>query len=458
VLEGSIRQRVLKGVGANAFGQVAAVIINLAGVPIFLHYWGTQLYGEWLILFAIPAYLSMMDLGFCQAAAHDMTARIARGQRAEALAVFQSLNSLVVAIAGTGLVLAAILMTLVPLDRWFSFEAMNSVDIGWVLCLLAAEVFVMLVDGVSHAGLRANGDYPLSAVTYTGALLLQHTAAWCMVALGVGSVGAAAAFLGIRTVFTPLNAYLLARRHPWLSYRFNNRRLRELKPLFGPAVANLAIPLGQIINLQGVVILIGAILGPAAVATFAVTRTLTRLLVLAANAVGNAIATDFAAAFGVNNLKLLRELYLNSQRAAAWIALCASLVLLVGGEWIVAHWTGGRIRLDPQLFQWLLATALVGAIWQNAMTLLRASNRHGHTATLLVLANAAGVTACALILRGTERLADVGPMLLATEFLVAIAMLRVAGSMCALDLVGGLTKIVNPLPLLRYLPGQPSRR
>jgi O-antigen/teichoic acid export membrane protein len=235
-------------------------------------------------------------------------------------------------------------------------------------------------------------------------------------------------------------------------------RLSELKSLVAPAVANLAIPLGQTINLQGVVVLIGAILGPAAVATFAVTRTLTRLLVLAANAVGNAVATDFAAAIGVNNLKLLRDLYLNSQRAAAWIALCASLVLLVGGEWIVAHWTGGRIRLDPQLYQWLLATALVGAIWQNAMTLLRASNRHGHAATLLVLANATGVTACVLILRGTARLADVGPILLATELLLAIAMLRTASGMCALDLAGGLARIVNPLPLLRRLPGQLSRR
>jgi O-antigen/teichoic acid export membrane protein len=449
VLEGSIRRRVLKGFGANAFGQVTAVIVNLAGVPIFLHFWGVRLYGEWLILIAIPVYLSMMDLGFCQAASHDMTARIARGQRTEALAVFQSLNSLVVGIAGAGLVLTAILLVPAPLDHWFSFEAMNSVDVRWVLCLLAVEVLIMVIDGVSHAGLRADGDYPVSAVTYTAALLLQHTAAWCMAALGTGPVGAAAAFLGIRTVFLPLNAYLLVRRHPWLIQRFNRMRLTKLKPLFGPAVANLAIPLGQIINLQGAVILIGAILGPAAVASFVVTRTLTRLLVQAANAIGNAVATDFAAAFGANNIKLLRELYLNSQRGTTWITICTSLVLLVGGEWIVSRWTGGRIRLDAQLFQLLLATAFVSAIWQNAMTLLRASNHHARAAILLVLINATGVTACALVLRGTERITAVGAMLLASEALLAIAMLRTAASLCGLDLAANVRRIVNPLPLLR---------
>ncbi|MGD9984132.1 MAG: hypothetical protein AB7S51_08220 [Porticoccaceae bacterium] len=33
------------------------------------------MYGEWLMLFAIPAYLPMTDLGFTQPAANDMTAR-----------------------------------------------------------------------------------------------------------------------------------------------------------------------------------------------------------------------------------------------------------------------------------------------------------------------------------------------------------------------------------------------
>lgn len=90
----SVRRRIVYGRGANAFGQLVTIIVQLVGVPILLHAWGVQLYGEWLILFAIPAYLSMTDLGFTQCAANDMTARVARGDRAGALAVFQSLAGL----------------------------------------------------------------------------------------------------------------------------------------------------------------------------------------------------------------------------------------------------------------------------------------------------------------------------------------------------------------------------
>jgi hypothetical protein len=66
VVTNAIQRGLLAGVTANAFGQAVAVCIQLMGVPILLHYWGMQLYGEWLILTAITTYLAIADLGFSQ--------------------------------------------------------------------------------------------------------------------------------------------------------------------------------------------------------------------------------------------------------------------------------------------------------------------------------------------------------------------------------------------------------
>src|SRR5690606_32932144 len=140
------------------------VIVQLVGVPVLLHAWGAQLYGEWLILFAIPAYLAMTDLGFSQSAGNDMTARVARGDRVGALAVFQSLTALVYPIAAIGLVLSAVLLSYLPLAERLHFQAMDAGASRWVLWLLAAHVFVLLPNGVNQAGFRAAGDYAL----YTG--------------------------------------------------------------------------------------------------------------------------------------------------------------------------------------------------------------------------------------------------------------------------------------------------
>ena len=104
-----VTRRILHGLGANAYGQLVVIIIQLAGVPILLQAWGTQLYGEWLILAAIPTYLSMADLGFSQSAGNDITARMAHGDAAGVMAVFQSLSVMVYWFALSGLVLVALL-------------------------------------------------------------------------------------------------------------------------------------------------------------------------------------------------------------------------------------------------------------------------------------------------------------------------------------------------------------
>ena len=82
-MDSRIVQRLFKGFGASLYGQAVVVVIQLAGVPILLSQWHAALYGEWLILFAIPAYLSLGDLGFSLSAANDMTARVGREDRAE---------------------------------------------------------------------------------------------------------------------------------------------------------------------------------------------------------------------------------------------------------------------------------------------------------------------------------------------------------------------------------------
>ena len=104
-----ILKRILHGFGASLYGQVVIVVIQLAGVPILLHSWGVHLYGEWLILSALPTYLSMTDLGFSQSAGNDMSQHVARGNRDAALAVFQSIGLLIAICSIVGMITVFVL-------------------------------------------------------------------------------------------------------------------------------------------------------------------------------------------------------------------------------------------------------------------------------------------------------------------------------------------------------------
>ena len=444
-------KRLLKGFGANLYGQALVVVMQLAGVPILLHYWHAQLYGEWLILFAIPAYLSMTDLGFSQSAGNDMTARAARGDRAGALTVFQSLAALVFMLQVAGLLLTAPAAAFLPLGRWMHFTSLSTQDVRWVLWLLAAEVLVKLADGINHAGFRASGEYALHIAIYYSTLFVQYASIWVLAALGHGPVAAAAAFFCIRIVVTPAVALLLTRRHRWLHFGLEHARLGQLRALLRPAVANTSLPLAQALNVQGMVLLVGAILGPLAVVTFSTLRTLTRLALQLVFTVSNSAEPEFAAAFGSGNPALLRTLYLHALRAALWLALGAAFGLALAGGWILQIWTRGRVTMQPELFHWLLASAVASVLWYGSLILLKSANRHVRAAVVYVAASGASVLLAAVLLRSTGKLAYVGMSLLLMDAVMAGYTLRAAGRLCGTSGWSNLLAALDPAPLFRVL-------
>ena len=89
-MDNSTKRRLFLGFISNLVSKFAASIIQLIQVPVFLHFWGVPLYGEWMIINSIPAYLSFSNVGFGNVAGNEMTMMVARNDREGALRVFQS--------------------------------------------------------------------------------------------------------------------------------------------------------------------------------------------------------------------------------------------------------------------------------------------------------------------------------------------------------------------------------
>lgn len=453
-----VLRRWRNGFGAHLYGQAAVVLIQLVGVPVLLHYWGTQLYGEWLILSAIPTYLSMTDLGFSQSAANDMTQRMARRDLEGALAVFQSLGALVFTVALLGLLVVIALLMLLPVGRWMHFQALSVPDVRWVLALLAAEVLVRLTEGVSHAGYRAMGDYALHVGIFYSTLLAQSAAVWLVAASGFGPVAAAATMLAVRIVEAPVVAWLLVRRHGELRFGFERAARGHLAALVKPAFANISMPLAQAFNLQGMVLAIGATLGPLAVVTYSTLRTLTRVALQAVMTVSQAAEPELAAAYGSGERSLLAELYVHALRAGLWLSCAAALVLALVGAPLLAFWTRGKVAMDVALFRWLLLSAVLGALWFSSLTALKAANRHARAAALYAVITGATVLLAAGALHVTGQLASAGMALVLID-VVMIGFCLPAGARLSASGPGrSLLSALDPAPLFRLLRAAASDR
>lgn len=445
-----VLRRFAKGFGANIGFQVSTVIIQIVGVPILLRAWGAAKYGEWLVLFAIPSYLSMTDLGFSQSAGNDMTQLMARGEHEEARAVFHTLVALVGAAVMIGLVVVTALAFTVPIAAWLKFSEMNAIAARSVLWLFAATVLIALPDWACHAAFRATGDYAFHMSLLTGTRLTQHAGVWIMALAGGQPTAAATMFFGTQVLGTAMSILLLAKRHKEFRFSVSSRRTSILRRLAAPAIANISFPLGQALNIQGMVVLVGAVLGPIAVVTFSTLRTLTRLVVQLVIAVSHAAEPELAAAYGLADKKLLQSIFIHSLRTAFWLALGAATPLLLLGRFIVVIWTRGRVLMNEPLFIWLLVSAIASVLWYGALALLRAANVHIRAALLYCGTTAAVVLLAGVLTTATRSVTYAGVALVIVDVVMVAFLMSGACSLLGSSVSMIVAQMVNPLPMLGF--------
>jgi O-antigen/teichoic acid export membrane protein len=279
-------------------------------------------------------------------------------------------------------------------------------------------------------------------------MLLQHCAVWLLAALGYGPIAAAAALLLVRAVVTPTVAVLLVHRHSWLHYGFEHARLTELRSLAKPAIANVGFPLAQSLNIQGMVLVVGAALGPLAVVTFSALRTLTRVALQAVLTVSHAAEPELAVAYGAGNNALLKRLYEQIARMGMWLAVLAALGLSFFGDWIVDTWTHGHVTMNTALFNWLLATSVSGALWYSSLTVLKGANLHLRAIYVYAVTAALAVVIAYVTMVKTGWIEMAGATLLLIDGAMVAYTLQAAGRICGTTTWRLLLHVMNPLPLL----------
>src|SRR5579864_4651052 len=154
-----LRKRLLRGLGATALGPLVTAIIQLSSVPCLLHFWGAAKYGDWLVLFAIPSYLTLSDLGFGDASGSDMTMRVASGDRQGALETFQSSWVLLSLVSLAVALVAATVAWHMPWHHWLKLATLPDLRAAAIVVVLALYVLVSQQCGILESGFRCNGNF-----------------------------------------------------------------------------------------------------------------------------------------------------------------------------------------------------------------------------------------------------------------------------------------------------------
>lgn len=321
------RTRLAQGTAAGFYGLGVQLLVQLISVPVLVHSWGVAGYGAWVMLFAVPSLLAMADLGLTTAGANAMTEAVATGDRARAARIHMALRMIT---ALTGLVLltlaAAFIYAVNPaaLDFGAAMPRDIAAPTAMLLCLYG---FLALINGVTLAGFRAADAFASSGMLYQTVVLVEAAVALAIAFAGGSPAEVALAYLLVRLAGTVVLSLVLHRMAPWLRSSWAVD-WHEVKELLRPALAALVLPGTHAVAIQGSVVAIGAIGGPAAIPAFSVVRTLSRTALQFAFRFNVASMPRYTVFIAQENRERATQLVLLNLGVAALLVVPAALGLL----------------------------------------------------------------------------------------------------------------------------------
>jgi O-antigen/teichoic acid export membrane protein len=376
-----LRVRLVRGFGATVFSPVVAAIIQLGSVPLLLHAWGAAMYGDWLLLSAIPVYLTLSDLGFGDASGSDMAMRVAANDKAGALRTFQSSLALVTSVSLTMLLLASAVVWRIPWQRWLRLSTVSSPQAATILLVLAAWVVVAQQSGVAESGYRCDGNFAIGILWMSFQRLAEVSIATTVALLGGSLLVVAFSYLAVRCFSTIAYALFLRHKSPWICYSLRHARWDTIKQLAAPAVGFIAFPVGNALSIQGFTVVVGALLGPLAVVSFTTLRTLSRLNFQLIAAFKHALWPELSMAFGAGDIYLARRLHRYACQASLGLSIFGGMLLWIFGPFVYRLWTRHDIAFDATCFHVLLLAVVTNSLWDTSLVIPISINRHCRIAT-----------------------------------------------------------------------------
>jgi O-antigen/teichoic acid export membrane protein len=273
-------------------------------------------------------------------------------------------------------------------------SAIPAAEARLVLTALFAQVAVTNLSYVLDAWYRTAGRYALGVTLRQVTRLLEFGALLVAVLLGAQPGVAAVAFFAGSVAGFVLSWITLRRAVTWSTFRLERPDRATVRELLSPGLAFLAFPLCNALSIQGLTIVVGAILGSTAVVVFSTTRTMTRVALQVMASINLSIWPELSRSIGSGHLDEARAI----QRRAVQLSLLFSgstvVVLAVIGPALVRAWTHGVVDPPIALLDMLLLVVVANTFWFTLTTAIVATNRHermavvylGSTITAVVLA------------------------------------------------------------------------
>ncbi|WP_128891291.1 lipopolysaccharide biosynthesis protein [Erythrobacter sp. HKB08] len=445
----SIGQRMISSGAASATSLVTRVAEQLLLIPVLLAAWSVELFGEYLLIAAIPTYIALSDLGVVQSGSNELARRAGEGDEEGAHRFFRDLVVTFLRWSLLLLVVLAAVVMAVPLADWLGLRQISSAEAKWTFGLLAAAAIISQNSLALLGGMRARRIMPAGLWTRAIGTILRLAATFIAVKFfDTGPVAIGAIMLASRIGEYAAQSVILRRADFAATLNLFARRSQKLGRYVASGLEYLMFDLAKALLLQGAVIIIGLTLGAVAVAVFSTHRTLARAVSQIVQTALVPLQAEAGLMGGASQRTGLARLVIATTRLAVWTCLAVALALFVAGPAIFELWTGGKIAFAPELYGLLVGAVLFEAVWMLTAQARMGTNRHRPIAWSFL-----AVAACAVAgMSASVTLVTAAAVLLVAEIVMCLVAIPLTVSLLDMRVGAYLRAILRfPSEELRFL-------
>ncbi len=348
-----------KNVLANTFSKLSSSITRIVQVPLFLNYLGQENYGYWILIYSLPSFLSLANVGIGTYTSNQIAIYSFKGEFKLAKKAYST------AIITLSLLFVFIIVAFYLILNLFSFNSIFGVreivgqDFKATSIFIASTILVSFFyetyNGLFRSVNKAHMYNFLSGILPLLNLLaiyivFQFTVSFKILAFGI---------LVSNIIFLLILIFISGIYNKIIYLNVSDFSFKELKYIFKNGLSFQLFSLSHAIQIQGNLFVIQYLLGPIYVALFNTVRTVVNATKQIQDVFSASFWPELTSAMAVGNYTSAKNLHRSGVLISVLISAFVIMVLYFSSHIIFELWLNNSMTIPKDYF----AISLIGVIF-----------------------------------------------------------------------------------------------
>ncbi len=368
-----ILNRILKGISENVIDRFINIIVKFIEPILFIKLATIDIYGAWLVIFSLPAYIMISDLGFSTVGQNqiNMNVKVNRFNLAQKN-FLNTLNLSIILNIIFSFIFFFILKKLFDVG-FLKLENVESNEFYSIAILLIIYTFIHQLNGLFVSLYAAHNKYYFKIrLGYLSKILETFLIFYCLFK-DYDFKTILLYFVISKSLFFIFIFIDTTKSYNWVKFEFKLEK-NYIEKNVGHALSYLLFPITNALKYQSTNLIINSILGPKYVALLSIYLTLARIIINLTSITDGIIKIELAKLWVSKQLDNLKKIFIFNIQIALFFSVIIIVLLAFFNQLIFYFWIGENFNVDQKLFLILLFSTLFQALFHSSVTLLTSTN------------------------------------------------------------------------------------